>query len=73
MATTTTDSSSNTGVVAVVAILVIVLIAGFLAYRNGMFGGTTSATRVNVELKAPENSPKPTENPAPADTPHSLH
>lgn len=62
--------SGNTGIVAVVVILVIVLVAGFFAWQNGMLGGHRSDTKVNVELKAPAETPKPTENPPPADTPN---
>lgn len=71
MAENTANSSNNTGIVAIVVILVIVLIAGFFAWQNGMLGPRHgSDTRVNVELRAPDNGPKPTENPAPADQPH---
>jgi hypothetical protein len=67
----TADSSNNTGIVAIVVVLVIVLIAGFFAWQNGMFGSRhNSDTKVNVQLSAPDNSPKPAENPAPADQPH---
>ena len=52
------EGSSNTGVVAVLAILVIALIAGFIAWQGGVFGGSRSGTDVNVELNAPTPAPE---------------
>lgn len=38
----------SAGVVAVLVIFVIVLIAGFLAYRGGLFGGKKTQVDINV-------------------------
>ena len=44
--------SGSTGVVAVLVIFVIVLVAGFLAYRGGLFGG--KKTQVDINITTPQ-------------------
>lgn len=53
-----TEGGSNTGVVAVLVIFLVVVIGGFFAWQNGMFGGKQE-TQVNIELKAPEKPADP--------------
>lgn len=50
------ESSSNTGVVAIFAILLMILVAGFVAWRAGAFGGgkggdTHHSLDINVNSK----------------------
>jgi hypothetical protein len=50
------ESSGNTGVVAIFAILLMVMIAGFIAWRAGVFGGngggdTHHSLDINVNSK----------------------
>ena len=49
------EGGSNTGVVAVLVIFVIVIIAAFLAWRGGLFGGRS--TKINVNVSAPQSQP----------------
>lgn len=44
------DSSSSTGIVAIVAILLMLAIAGFLAWRGGLFGGGSSKHTLDVNV-----------------------
>jgi hypothetical protein len=48
MADNENGGGSSAGVVAVLVIFVIVLIAGFLAYRGGLFGGKKTQVDINV-------------------------
>jgi hypothetical protein len=50
------EGGSNTGVVAVLVIFVIVIIAAFLAWRGGLFGGRS--TKINVNVTAPQSQPQ---------------
>jgi hypothetical protein len=48
------DSSSSTGIVAIVAILLMLAIAGFLAWRGGLFGGGGgSSHKLDVNVNTP--------------------
>lgn len=50
------ESSGSTGIVAIVAIFLMLAIAGFLAWRGGMFGGGTSTThKLDVNVNTPSN------------------
>ena len=45
------DGGGSTGVVAVLVIFLIVIVAAFLAWRGGLFGG--KKTQVNVNVTTP--------------------
>ena len=50
------ESSGNTGVVAIFAILLMIMVAGFIAWRAGVFGGngdgdTHHSLDINVNSK----------------------
>ena len=49
------DSSNNTGIVAIVAIMLMLAIAGFLAWRGGIFGGSgkTTTHKLDVNVNTP--------------------
>ena len=49
------DSSSSTGIVAIVAILLMLAIAGFLAWRGGLFGGGGSSHKLDVNVNTPSS------------------
>ena len=42
------NGGSSVGVVAILVIFVILVVAGFLAYRGGLFGGKKSQVDINV-------------------------
>jgi hypothetical protein len=42
------EGGSSAGVVAVLVIFIIVVVAGFLAYRGGLFGGKKNQIDINV-------------------------
>ena len=44
------ESSSNTGVVAIFAILLMVMIAGFVAWRAGVFGGGDGDSHHSLDI-----------------------
>ncbi len=44
------ESSSNTGVVAIFAILLMVMIAGFIAWRAGVFGGNDGDSHHSLDI-----------------------
>jgi len=46
------NGGGSTGVVAVLVIFIIVLVAGFFAYRGGLFRG--KQTSVNVNITTPQ-------------------
>ena len=52
------EGGNNAGVVAVLVIFLVVVVGGFFAWQNGMFGGK-EATKVNIEVKAPEKAADP--------------
>lgn len=43
--------SSNTGVVAIVAIMLMLVVAGFIAWRAGMFGGQDRDIDVDIKTE----------------------
>jgi hypothetical protein len=48
MADNGNGGGSSTGVVAVLVIFVVLIVAAFLAYRGGLFGGRKSQVDINV-------------------------
>lgn len=52
----TERGSSNTGVVAIFAIVLMVLIAGFIAYRAGVFGGGSDHKSLDVNVNTPSSN-----------------
>ena len=44
------DSSGSTGVVAIFAILLMVLVAGFIAWRSGVFGGGDGDDKKSLDI-----------------------
>lgn len=50
------ESSSNTGVVAIFAILLMIMIAGFIAWRAGVFGGGNGGGDTHHSLDINVNS-----------------
>jgi hypothetical protein len=44
------ESSSSTGIVAIVAILLMLAIAGFLAWRGGLFGGGSDTKQLDINV-----------------------
>lgn len=66
--TDTETSGNNSAIVAIVA-LVFILIAGFFAYQNGMFGGREKTDNINIEMTAPVSNPPPAAPAAPDNTP----
>jgi hypothetical protein len=45
------EGSSSTGIVAIVAIMLMLAIAGFLAWRGGLFGdGSSSSHKLDVNV-----------------------
>ena len=58
---------SNTGIVAVLVIFVIVIVAAFLAWRGGLFGGRS--TRINVNVSAPQAPQQQQPSAAPRSSP----
>lgn len=50
------NGGSSTGVVAVLVIFVIVIVAAFLAWRGGLFGGRK--TQININVAVPQSSPQ---------------
>lgn len=49
------DSSGSTGVVAIFAILLMVLVAGFIAWRAGVFGGGDDKS-LDININTPGES-----------------
>ena len=49
------ESSSSTGIVAIVAIMLMLAIAGFLAWRGGLFGGGSSSHKLDVNVNTPSS------------------
>ena len=49
MADNGNGGGSSAGVVAVLVIFVIVLVAAFLAYRGGVFGGKKTEVDINIQ------------------------
>jgi hypothetical protein len=50
--------SSSTSIVAIFAIVLMVVIAGFLAYRAGMFGGSgdRDTKSLDIDVKTPSSN-----------------
>ena len=44
------ESSGSTGVVAIFAILLMIVIAGFIAWRAGVFGGGNNDTHHSLDI-----------------------
>jgi hypothetical protein len=44
------DSSGSTGVVAIFAIVLMVLVAGFIAWRSGVFGGDDGKRTLDINV-----------------------
>ena len=51
----TSEGNSSTGIVAIVAIMLMLAIAGFLAWRGGLFGGggKTTTHKLDVNVNTP--------------------
>ena len=50
------DSSGSTGIVAIFAILLMVVIAGFIAWRAGVFGGGEGKRSLDINVNTPSSS-----------------
>lgn len=50
-----TETPSTTGIVAIFAILVLIVIAAFLVWRTGLFGGDGSGGQKPFDIEAPVN------------------
>ena len=50
------SSSSSTGIVAIIAIMLMLLIAGFLAFRAGIFGGGSDKKSLDINVNTPGQS-----------------
>jgi hypothetical protein len=50
-----TESSGSTGIVAIFAILLMIVIAGFIAWRAGVFGGSDHKT-LEINVDTPSSS-----------------
>jgi hypothetical protein len=51
----TESSGGSAGVVAIFAIVMLVLIAGFFAWRAGIFGGGNSHHSIDINVNTPAN------------------
>lgn len=50
------ESSGNSGIVAMFAIVLLVLIAGFIAWQAGLFGGGSGKRSVDINVNTPGQS-----------------
>jgi len=50
------ESSSSVSIVAIIAIMLMLAIAGFLAWRGGLFGGGSSSHKLDVNVNTPSSS-----------------
>lgn len=50
------ESSSSTGIVAIFAILLMIMIAGFIAWRAGVFGGGGDHRSLDINVHTPNAS-----------------
>ena len=49
----TESSGGSAGIVAIFAIVMLILIAGFFAWRTGLFGGGNSHHSVDINVNTP--------------------
>lgn len=47
------ESSSSTGIVAMFAILLMIIIAAFIAWRAGVFGGGSDSKSLDININTP--------------------
>ena len=47
------ESSGSTGIVAIFAILLMIVIAGFIAWRAGVFGGGSDNKSLDINVNTP--------------------
>ena len=50
------ESSGSTGIVAIFAILLMIVIAGFIAWRAGVFGGGDSHRSLDINVNTPSSN-----------------
>jgi hypothetical protein len=50
------ESSGSTGIVAIFAILLMIVIAGFIAWRAGAFGGGSNHRTLDINVNTPSSS-----------------
>ena len=49
------ESSGSTGIVAIFAILLMIVIAGFIAWRAGVFGGGSDRKSLDININTPSS------------------
>ena len=49
------ESSGSTGIVAIFAIMLMIVIAGFIAWRAGVFGGGSDQKSLDININTPSS------------------
>ena len=50
------ESSGSTGIVAIFAIMLMIVIAGFIAWRAGVFGGSSDHKSLDININTPSSN-----------------